>query len=235
MHKKNFQLAWIACVLVAATLACNAISGISQDLRSAKGTAQAAETSVGGLVTQAKGLATEIGGSSFAQTAQAMVTEQGSQILSTGEALATEAEQRGLIKTAQAYATENGSQLLSTGQALATQAAGSGLMQTAQAMATEGVSIGSAPADIPVVPEDSLRNFFGTDVLISYTTSMDYQSVLDFYNAEMVNDGWTPNPDTTVERENNAELHFDKSGRSATVELTATGNETIVVIWITSK
>ena len=228
MHKKSFQLAWIACVLVAATLACNAISGISQDLQGAKGTAQAVASDVGGLVT-------EVGGSSFAQTAQALVTEQGSQLLSTGEALATEAAQRGLLETAQAYATENGSQLLSTGQTLVTQAAGSGLMETAQAMATSGVSVGSAPADIPVVSEDSLRNFFGTDVLVSYTTSLDYQTVLDFYKTEMANNGWTPNPDNTVERENNAELHFDKPDRAATVELTGTGNETIVVIWITSK
>ena len=235
MPKRGFQLAWLACLTIAVGLACNLLSSVNQDLQSARETAQSAVTNVGGLVTQASGLATEIGGSSFLQTAQAVVTEQGSQLLSTGEALATEAAQRGLLETAQAYATENGSELLATGQALATQASESGLMQTAQAMATEGVSVGQAPPDIPVVSEDSLHNFFGTDVLISYTTDLDYQTVLNFYKTEMINNGWTANLDSTQEHESNAELHFDKPDRTVTVEITSTGSETIVVIWIIWK
>jgi hypothetical protein len=78
MQNKKFQLIWIVSVLVATTLACSFLSGITQNVSGVKDTAQAVVTQAQGFVTQAQGLATE----------------------------AEEAEQSGFLETAQVFATE---------------------------------------------------------------------------------------------------------------------------------
>lgn len=106
MQNKKFQLIWIVSVLVATTLACSFLSGITQNVSGVKDTAQAVVTQAQGFVTQAQGLATEAEESGILKTAQAFATQEGGKLAGTVVAMATEAEQSGFLETAQVFATE---------------------------------------------------------------------------------------------------------------------------------
>lgn len=150
---------------------------------------------------------------------------------------ATEFESSGILETAQAFATQEASKLLATGQALATKVAESGYIQTAQAKVTEGFNVGEAPPDIPLVDEDTIVNFFGSDDLVSYFTSTDLETVKEFYLQEMVKLGWDLMEEKGWEYENTLGLEFEKTDRSASVTITINpmDKKTIVVILIQEK
>ncbi|UCH61222.1 MAG: hypothetical protein JSV61_07000, partial [Anaerolineales bacterium] len=154
----------------------------------------------------------------------------------TAQALATEVGDSGLLETAQAYATEQGPALLATAQALATEQ-GPGLRETTQALATQAaLNLGGAPEDIPVV-EGERQNFIASSQLVSYFTRLDFQQVVDFYQAQMPANGWSLLEEGIVQAENTATLNYVKADRLASVTLTVNplDNQTIVVITIQNR
>jgi hypothetical protein len=221
MHRRKFQFAWLGCILLTITLACNFISGLSQDVQSARQTAEYAGTQVQALATQAQGLATSVEESGYLKTAQAIATERGAEILGTARALATEAEEHGVLDTVQAYVTEEGGSLLST----------------AKAAATKGVHEGQAPEDIPIVDTDTIEDFYGSETFITYLTSLDYQSVLSFYQTEMPAKGWEAVAEGSIEANKSAHLNFKKATRTASVTLNINpiDQKTIVVILLQNQ
>jgi hypothetical protein len=106
MNNKTYRFVWGFSLLVAITMGCNLLSGVTEDIREIRNTAEAAATQVGGLVTQAVGFATAVDENPVIQTAQAMITEHGPNILSSAQAVATQAYESGFLQTAQAKATE---------------------------------------------------------------------------------------------------------------------------------
>lgn len=93
-----------------------------------------------------------------------------------------------------------------------------------------------APADIPIMPGDTSA-FVGSPQAISYVTTAKFDQVLDFYKTEMPNKGWTADdsgtgPSAAVPGMSNAELHFKKDTRKATVMITEipfVGQTTVVI------
>lgn len=201
MQRHTFKTAWLVVVLLTAGAACNFITGISDNVQSGLGTAGAAATQVRALASQAQGLATSVEESGFLKTAQAFATEEGSQFLATGRALATRAEESGILETAQAFATAEGSSLLAT----------------ARVVATQGVKTGTAPEDIPVVEEDTIVNFYGSESLVSYLTSLDFETVLNFYENQMPANGWQATSEISVETNSVARMKYEKGERTADI------------------
>lgn len=201
MQRHNFKIAWLVVTLLTTGAACNFITGISDNVESGLGTAGAAATQVRALASQAQGLATAVEESGFLKTAQALATEEGGQFLATARALATQAEESGVLETAQAFATAEGSSLLAT----------------ARVVATQGIQTGAAPQDIPVVEEDTIVNFYGSESVVSYVTSLDFESVLDFYENEMPANGWQAISEATVETNAVARMRYGKEERTADI------------------
>jgi hypothetical protein len=93
-----------------------------------------------------------------------------------------------------------------------------------------------APADIPIIPGETSA-FVGSAQAISYVTTSDFNQVVDFYKTEMLNKGWTSvdsgtGPSVEVPGMSNAELHFQKDSRKATViitEIPFVGQTTVVI------
>jgi hypothetical protein len=221
MHQRTFRFAWLGCILLSITLACNFISGLSQDAQSARQTAEYAGTQVQVLATQAQGLATSVEESGYLKTAQAIATERGAEILGTAQALATQAEERGVLDTVQAYVTQEGSSLLST----------------AKAIATKGVHEGQAPEDIPIVDKATIQDFYTSESFITYMTSLDFKTMLSFYQKEMPANGWEAVAEGSIEASKSAHLNFQKPTRSASVTLNINpiDQKTIVVILLQNK
>jgi hypothetical protein len=155
-------------------------------------------------------------------TAQAFVTEV--------KGLATEGQE--LVGTAQAFATENPG-LLQTAEAFITEQPG--VLETAQAFATQGVSADQIPEDIPLPPEDQINNYYGTSSMASFSTDLDFQSVLDFYKTEMVANGWEYEESSSYESEGNAVLTYSRSDRTATAIISNISGTTTVLITVLSK
>jgi hypothetical protein len=203
MPNKLFRFAWLGTLLFAVTVACNLLTGISEDVRGARDTAEAFATQASGLGDQAQGLATAF--DSSIETLQAFATEEAPGVLETGRALLTEAAERGLLETGQARITQDGS----------------GLLATLEAIATQGFSTSEGPEDIPVVDETYVSDFFASDFIVSYFSTLDYPSVLAFYKQEMPDNGWTEVVEGTLETENAAVLKYVKDDRSATITLSS--------------
>jgi hypothetical protein len=202
MTSKLFQFAWLGTLVFAVTVACNLLTGIGEDVRGARDTAQAIATQARGLGEQAQGLATAL--DSGVETVQAFTTQEGPGLLETGRALATEAAEGGILETAQAALTDDGSRLLATFEAAATQ----------------GFSTTDGPEDVPVVDEASVSDFYASDSIVSYLSTLDYPSILDFYKREMLENGWAEISEGSLETENAAVLNYEKDNRTATVTLT---------------
>jgi len=117
------------------------------------------------------------------------------------------------------------------------QAAITEIMPTFEAITTQVyTSPEDAPADIPIIPGETSA-FVGSAQAISYVTTSDFNQVVDFYKTEMLNKGWTSvdsgtGPSVEVPGMSNAELHFQKDSRKATViitEIPFVGQTTVVI------
>lgn len=249
MTKKSYRFIFALTLLAAASLACTLFSGLSRDVGQLRSTAQSVATTVKQgqeLIQTGQAVATQVLGNEIVQTARAFATEQGSELLATGQAFITQ-EGPGLLATGQTIATEQGPSLLATMQAAATQQGpglletmqaaatqiGPGLEGTMQAVATQAASPGGAPADIPQV-EGGKTNLIATNSFVSYTTPLDLRSVMDFYEREMPNNGWTKVEQGSVVSAASAIFIYEKPGRRATLTISAdTGvGATLVVIAI---
>jgi predicted small secreted protein len=250
MKRDQLQIVGLIVFILAATLACNTVTGIGDRIGDTRGTVEAAVTSVGkgvdilatarafgtevggsGLIETAQALATEVGDSGLVQTAQAFATEQGPALLQTVESVATE-QGPAIAETARAFATQEVPGMVETVQAAATQA-GPGLMETAQALATQAASsLGEAPADIPLI-EGERSQFYGIENLVFYITPATYTDALAFYKEQMPDNGWEKTDQGTLEGDNAAVLMFKKGSRSASVALSINPVDDHTVVLIT--
>lgn len=200
------------------------------------------------ILSMACGLVSQAG--ELKSTAETMATqvESGKQVLGTGQALATEFGESGVKQTLQAVATGIGeSGVQETVQAVVTKIGESGAEETLQAFATDideggyketleakvtelpSLS-GEKPSDIPVVSE--VEDVLASSDLVSYFTGLGFQAVVDFYEREMLINGWSKIEGETEMVEHLATLNYQKSGRKATVlitELPVVGQTTVVI------
>jgi hypothetical protein len=220
MPRKSYRIAWLITLTVSATLGCGLVTGVGEQISGVKGTVGAVATDVQtgrDVIGTARAIATSVGGSGLIETAQALATGVGDS---------------GFLSTAQAFATEQGPELMATLQAFATDQ-GPGLMETAQAMGTAAAPLlGEAPADIPIV-QGELENLISTRLLVTYGTAVDAGLVVDFYNNEMIANGWTKVNEEAL-GDAITLLTFEKPGRLATVTVTdnTLTSKTMVVITI---
>ena len=153
------------------------------------------------------------------------ISNRANEVKETAESVVTDAvslatEGTPLVETAVAVITENPE-----------------IVQTIEAIATEGLDMGTAPADIPVVDKSTIQNFYGSDTIVSYTTSQDFQTVVEFYKTEMPANGWETDPSMTFEVKNTATLTWNQVGRQAIVIITVNpvDNSTVVAITIQAR
>jgi len=231
MQRKQF-FRWMLSLslLVAASLACNFVTGIGNQVNEVRETAESVATNVEtgkDIVTTGQAVATQVLGSELGQTVQAFATSQGPSILETVQNFST-SEGPGMLETVQAFATDQGPGIVETAQAFTTDQA-PGLLQTVQAAVTSG----EPPEDIPVVGGQK-DNLFTTASIVSYSTSLTVKEVQAFYEEEMPANGWAENKDNRVSTEDTAVLQYEKSGRKATVtiNLNPIAHQTIVLITI---
>jgi len=198
----NKPVLFVILVLLVTTLACS-ISGIQQQAQTAKGTANALRTDVGGILNE---------GSSLLKTAQAVETQN-----------------PGILETVKAVATQ-GAPVLSTIEAVATY--NPGLVKTAQAVIQQEIPTGEAPTDIPIINQDQVPNYFGSSQYIFYTSPTQYAQVLGFYKTEMPNNGWQFRENNSHEYANAAQLTYEKDNRTATINLAFNplNNTSVIVI-----
>jgi hypothetical protein len=238
MVKKTFRWLWVLTLIAAFGIGCNLVNNVTQRVGGVEKTAQSVATGIQSgreIFSTGQALATNIGGNSIVQTAQAFVTEQAPGMEKTVQAFATN-QGPGLEQTIQAFATNQGPGLEQTVQAFITQDV-PGLAGTVQAFATQsGSTTGQAPEDIPLV-EGNKTSLVTSESFVTYFTSMDFKSVVSFYEAQMPVNGWTKVDNESVQNANSAVLVYDKPSRKATVTLgvNPTDNTTVVVITITQK
>lgn len=135
-----------------------------------------------------------------------------------------------LVETVQAIATDS-PDLKETLEGLATE--NLEIVNTIEAIATEGFDIGEAPADIPLVDKSTITNFFGMKDLVSYTTTQDFQTVVDFYKAQMPISGWTEDTSTTYESQDTVSLGYTKDNNLAIVVISNQVSENLVLVAVT--
>jgi hypothetical protein len=163
----------------------------------------------------------------------------GVKAVNTGKAVATEIGKfatefipAGIDETAQAVITQvNPSGLLETAQLVVTEKAPS-VGKTVQAVVTEVyTSPESAPADIPVMKGD-INAFIGSQKSVSYFVNAELQDVLNFYRQQMPLKGWQEQNSGNLSNKDLVEIHYQKTGHTATVILTQIpfmGQTTVVI------
>ncbi len=214
MYKNRIKLLWALTILVGFSLACESLSAISRDYDEARSTA-------GAIVTQAKGIATQLGDSGTFGTARAFATEQGPAVVATGQAFATQAYEEGYLQTVEALVTQGSSELLPTFQAIATQY----------------LFPAPPPDDIPIITIGEVTNLFTNQATVSYFVDLDLPLVVDFYQNFMPELGWIDVTDENSILAEAAIMKFFKPERVATVTLTSNplNQQTVVLITITSQ
>jgi len=221
MFDNRYKLLFAIVLLVAAGLACESFSAISRDYTEIRGTAESIATQADKIITQAKGIATEIGDDKVLATAKAIATEQGPSLLATGETLATQAAEDGYLETVEALVTQGPRDLV----------------PTFQAVATQYLFPAPPPDDIPIISGGDISNLFTNQATVSYYVSRDLPSVISFYRNTMPEYGWTDVSDANSIRDEAAVLKFFKPDRVATITLTENplNMQTIVLITITNQ
>lgn len=221
MVNKRFRILLVIALLVGAGLACESFSAISRDYNEVRGTAESIATQADKVITQAKGIATEIVDGDVISTAKAIATQQGPGLLSTGQALATQASNEGYIQTVEALVTLGPSELV----------------PTFQAVATQYLFPAPPPDDIPIISDRDVSNLFTNQATVSYYVRSELPSVITYYRNSMPQYGWTDVSDENSIRDEAAVLKFFKPERVASVTLTANplNQQTIVLITITTQ
>ena len=158
---------------------------------------------------------------------------EGQQAVETIQGIATEFDESGIISTGQAFATEiDESGLQETAMAVATEIGDAGIPETAQSFATEiVVDPADIPPDIPIF-EGEKEAFVGSDQVISYFVTAEFQDVLNYYQNEMPARGWIKVETGTVVTDTTANLIFEKDGRTVTIilgEVPFVGKVTVVI------
>jgi hypothetical protein len=218
MQKNRFKLIWVVTLLVGLSIACETFSAIREDYNETRGTAGAIATQAQEIITQAQGIATEIGDSQAVGTARALATQYGPTLLETGQSLATQAEQEGYLQTAEALVTQGSSQLL----------------PTLEALATQHLIAAPPPEDIPIIASGEVANLFNNQSVVSYYVETDLPQVVEFYQSVMPMQDWVDVTNPGAVTDEAAVLKFFKPDRVATITLTNNpiSNQTVVLITI---
>jgi hypothetical protein len=221
MFKNRIKILWALTILVGFSLACESFSAISQDYDEARSTAGAIVTQADQIITQAKGIATQLVDSDTFGTARAFATEQGPAVVATGQAFATQAYEGGYLQTVEALVTQGSSELL----------------PTFQAVATQYLFPASPPDDIPIITIGEVTNLFTNQATVSYFVDLDLPLLVDFYQNFMPELGWIDVTDENSILAEAAIMKFFKPERVATVTLTSNplNQQTVVLITITSQ
>ena len=221
MIRNRYRIFWLLTVLVGFSLACESLSALQRDYNETRGTAGAIATQADQIITQAKGIATQIGDSSAVGTAKAIATEQGPSLIATGQAYATIAADEGYLQTAEALVTQGSGELL----------------LTIQAAATQYLFPGTPPEDVPIATIGEVSNLFANQATVSYIVHLDVPVVVNFYQNMMPTKGWTDDSDSSLIKEKAAVLKFLKEDRVATVTLTTDpiNQRTVVFIAIINQ
>lgn len=221
MINNRYRILLVIALLVAAGLACESFSAISRDYNEVRGTAESIATQADKIITQAKGIATDIVDDEMISTAKAIATQQGPGLLSTGQALATQASNEGYLQTVEALVTMGPRELV----------------PTFQAVATQYLFPAPPPDDIPIISDGDVSNLFTNQATISYYVRRELPSVITYYRNTMPQFGWTDVSDENSISDEAAVLKFFKPERVASVTLTANplNQQTIVLITITTQ
>jgi hypothetical protein len=221
MSKNHFKLILAFTLLVGFSLACESISAIREDYTEVRGTAGSVATQAQEVITQAKGIATQLGDSKAVSTARAIATEKGPAFIATGEALTTQAAEEGYLQTAEALVTRGASELL----------------PTVQAVATQYLNPAPPPDDIPIINSGDVTYLFTNQSTVSYYTEVDLAEVIDYYQISMPEEDWIDVTDSSSITEQAAVLKFFKPDKVATISLTANqlNEQTVVLITIRSQ
>ena len=221
MLKNRYKILWLLTMLIGFSLACESLTAIQQDYNETRGTAGAIATQADQIITQAKGIATQIGDSPAFGTARAIATEQGPAVIATGQAYATIAADEGYLQTAEALVTEGSGELLTK----------------LQEAATQYLFPGAPPEDVPVIGSGDVTHLFANQSTVSYIANTDVPELVNFYQDEMPDLGWSDVSDDGLIREKAAVLKFSKPDRVATVTLTTDpiNQRTVVFITIISQ
>lgn len=86
------------------------------------------------------------------------------------------------------------------------------------------------PNDIPIV-DGELGDLFGSENVVSYQTPLNLDTVLSFYQEQMVVNGWETK-DGNVITADAALLYFEKNNREATITLSHSAGENITIVMI---
>lgn len=204
MNKNRYKILLLLTMLVGIGLACESLSAIQQDYTETRGTAEAIATQANKIITQAKGIATQVSDSSAVGTARALATEQGPSLIATGQAYATIAADEGYLQTAEALVTQGSGELL----------------PTIEAAATQYLFPGAPPDDVPVFKGGDVTNLLTNQSTISYMVDISVPELVEFYQEEMPALEWSDVSEDGLIREQAAVLRFSKPDRVATVTLT---------------
>jgi hypothetical protein len=160
------------------------------------------------------------------QTVQSVLTEMPvEEIAQTAEAMATEMPVEDILGTMEVMASE---MPISPEDMAATAAAG-GLP-----VPLPGMGENNPPPDIPIVDEHN-DDLFANDTTVSYTTSLKLNTVIDFYQTEMVKNDWQLVEGEPIITPQTAVLSYEKPQRNATVTIYEANDMTFVTIAIESK
>lgn len=177
--------------------------------------------------------ASHVNGLGLDATAATYMTQEGSKLLSTVQAVVTEHRDE-WIATAGAFTTEQGSKLIATAEAYSTQ---EDIKATIAALVTQarGLLAGTVPDDIPIMGAQT-ENLTQSSGMVSFTTSTDLPTVLEYYKNQMPANGWEKVEQGSLESEYSAVLNYIKGDRAASVTINRNpSGGTIVAIILTRR
>jgi hypothetical protein len=153
------------------------------------------------------------------------------EVVSEIEELAEEVEIEDIEREIESLATELPSELPDIGDIGDIE----DLQETAQAF-QEGFDTGELPPDIPVVDEP-VEIVLSSEEFLSYTTPLEFETVLTFYQEKMIEYGWEPNEDEPMIMGEMAVLQFNRPDREAVISLGTNPQDgtTFVMVNVQSK
>jgi hypothetical protein len=101
---------------------------------------------------------------------------------------------------------------------------------TSVSMPTATPDLSNVPADIPIYPE--YTNFMHLSNSIGYLAQADLQTVTQFYQTEMLNQGWTQSKEPITYAAAAIVLHYEKADRKVQIFIEDEKGETSVGIGI---
>jgi hypothetical protein len=229
MNKKTALISIAFTTVIMGTIACSFFSGLIDQGQGAVSTAQSVATLAGAggeLLETAQAIATEFDAGDLGATAQALATEiNAEELLATAQVLVTDVDLDEFLLTAQAVGTQvaegGGGDPIATAMAVATQLAGTGE---------------EAPENVPL-PGGPLENLFTSANLVSFTTGQSFDEILNFYEEEMIANGWSKVDEGSVVTGNTAVINFQMVGQKAVVTISGLqdGAGTVVQIILQSE